>query len=75
MVPIMILKVWCNIEQLTANTDKINGSHSEPLILNRYMGMVTYFGRTFPIEEIIFWILLYPPTIVSYYEEFIDDKK
>ncbi|OGM99696.1 MAG: hypothetical protein A3B91_01490 [Candidatus Yanofskybacteria bacterium RIFCSPHIGHO2_02_FULL_41_29] len=42
---------------------------------NNYMGMVTYLGRTFPVEEIIFWMLLYPPTIVSYYEKFIDDEK
>ena len=40
-----------------------------------YLSWVTYFGRTFPVEEIIFWMLLYPPTIVSYYEKFIDDEK
>jgi len=42
---------------------------------NNYLGLVTYFGRTFPVEEIIFWMLLYPATIASYYEKFIDDER
>lgn len=42
---------------------------------NEYLGHVTYFGQTFPVEEIIFWMLLYPATIASYYERFVDDNK
>ncbi len=40
-----------------------------------YLGMVTAFGQRFPVEEIIFWMLLYPATIASYYERFVDDGK
>ena len=40
-----------------------------------YLGMVNVFGRTFPLEEIIFWMFFYPATIAAYYEEFVDDKK
>ena len=38
-----------------------------------YLGLITIFNQTFPIEEIIFWMFFYPATIASYYEEFIDD--
>lgn len=40
-----------------------------------YLGLVTFFGQSFPVEEIIFWMLLYPSTIASYYERFVDDEK
>lgn len=40
-----------------------------------YLATVSFFGQHFPIEEIIFWMLLYPATIASYYERFIDDGK
>lgn len=40
-----------------------------------YLGRVTFFGQTFPVEEIIFWMLLYPAAIASYYEWYIDDQK
>ena len=40
-----------------------------------YIGTVTAFGKTFPLEEIIFWMFLYPPTIAAYYEKCIDDEK
>lgn len=40
-----------------------------------YIGTVTAFGQTFPIEEVIFWMFLYPATIASYYETFIDDMR
>ena len=42
---------------------------------SQYIGTVTVFRSTFPIEEIIFWMFFYPATIVSYYETFIDDMK
>jgi len=42
---------------------------------NEYIGTVTVFGATFPIEEIIFGMFFYPATIASYYETFIDDMK
>ena len=40
-----------------------------------YLAVVTFFSQSFPIEEIIFWMLLYPVTIASYYEQFVDDEK
>lgn len=40
-----------------------------------YIGYASIFGVTFPIEEIIFWMLWYPAVIVAYYEYFIDDGK
>ncbi len=36
-----------------------------------YMGVVNFNGLIFPLEEIFFWMLLYPPTICAYYEEFV----
>lgn len=42
---------------------------------NEYIGTVTVFKQTFPIEEVIFWMFLYPATIASYYETFIDDMR
>jgi hypothetical protein len=27
----------------------------------------------FPIEEVVFWMMLYSPTIVAYYEATVDD--
>jgi len=40
-----------------------------------YIGLVSIFGHSFPLEEIIFWMFFYPVTIVSYYESFVDDLK
>lgn len=42
---------------------------------SEYIGTVTAFKQTFPVEEIIFWMFLYPATIASYYETFIDDMR
>lgn len=42
---------------------------------SQYIGTVTAFGQTFPLEEVIFWMFFYPATIVSYYETFIDDMR
>jgi hypothetical protein len=42
---------------------------------SEFIGLVNVFGVTFPAEEIIFWMLWYPATIVAYYEYFIDDGK
>lgn len=38
-----------------------------------YLGWVQFLSIRFPIEELIFWMLLYSPTIVAYYEATIDD--
>ncbi len=41
----------------------------------QYLGWVQFLAVRFPIEELIFWMLLYSPTIVAYYEATIDDGK
>lgn len=39
---------------------------------NNYIGWVNVVGVTFPFEELFFWMMLYAPTIVSYYEIFVN---
>ncbi len=39
------------------------------------LGYVSIFHYTFPIEELVFWIILAAPTAASYYELFADDLK
>ena len=43
--------------------------------LGEYIGWVTVFGLTFPVEEIFFWTMWYAATITAYYEFFLDDLK
>jgi len=40
-----------------------------------YIGWVYLFGLAFPFEELLFWMMFYAVTTVSYYELFIDDLK
>ncbi len=40
-----------------------------------YFAMLNIEGVKFTLEELIFWIILYPPIIVSYYEYFVDDRR
>ena len=40
-----------------------------------YIGTVTLSGITFPIEEVLFWMIWYPAAIVAYYEYFVDDGR
>lgn len=37
-----------------------------------YLGWVTIQSLHFPIEELLFWMLLYPTALVSYYKIFVD---
>lgn len=39
---------------------------------NNYVGWITLFGISFPIEEMLFWMLFYAASLVSYYELFVD---
>lgn len=41
----------------------------------QFVGYVTLLGISFPVEEVLFWMLWHPATIVAYYEYFIDDQK
>lgn len=40
-----------------------------------YIGMVRFGNVAFPFEELIFWIVLSSPIVLSYYELFVDDFK
>ena len=40
-----------------------------------YIGWIEILGVRYPLEEMFFWMLLYSPTIVAYYEATIDDMK
>ena len=41
--------------------------------INNYLGVITLSGAAFPIEEIIFWMMLAPSVALAYYELFADD--
>ncbi len=45
------------------------------IFTGQYIGLVTVFGLTFPVEELFFWTMMYSSSIVSYYEFFIDDLR
>jgi hypothetical protein len=40
-----------------------------------YIGVVNIGNLKFAFDDFIFWVMLYPSTIVSYYEYFVDDRK
>jgi hypothetical protein len=42
-----------------------NGGH--------YLGWIQFLTVKYPIEELLFWMLLYSPSIVAYYEVTMDD--
>lgn len=48
------------------------GLWSFPDIKN-YLGLITIFDATFPMEEILFWMTLGPIVAIAYYELFADD--
>lgn len=42
---------------------------------NNYIGTVNFFGFIFPFEELFFWMMFYAPTLVAFYEVFVDDER
>ena len=40
-----------------------------------FIGYVGLFGVSFPLEELLFWIILFAVSIVSYYEYFDENEK
>lgn len=40
-----------------------------------FVGWVNLFGHSFPFEELLFWLILGPIGILSYYEYFNDDRR
>jgi len=61
-----VLFLACELTSLKTNLWSFPG---------QYIGLVTLFGLTFPIEEFIFWICLGAPSVIAYYEFSIDDGK
>lgn len=43
--------------------------------IRNYLGLVTLFSATFPIEEVLFWMALGPSVALAYYELFADDDR
>ncbi len=50
-----------------------NGQWSFPG--NNFIGSITLFGCSFPLEELLIWIVAATPGLISYYEFFADDRK
>ena len=42
---------------------------------NEFIALITIFSYTFPIEEFIYWFILFAIAILSYFEFFDDDMK
>ena len=42
---------------------------------NEYLGWVFLLGQSFPLEEFLYWMLLYPAAALSYYELLVDDGR
>jgi hypothetical protein len=42
---------------------------------DRHIGLVRIFDVEYPFEELFFWMLLYAPTLIAYYELTFDDNK
>ncbi|MCF7918122.1 hypothetical protein K9L27_03975 [Candidatus Gracilibacteria bacterium] len=40
-----------------------------------FVGWINLLGQNFPFEELLFWIFLFPVSILSYYEYFNDDRR
>jgi len=40
-----------------------------------YFSQIQLFGQSFPLEELIFWIILGTPVSLSFYELYVDDEK
>lgn len=41
----------------------------------QYIGWVSFGNLKFPLEEFIFWMILFSTCVLSYYEFFDDDRK
>lgn len=50
-----------------------NNGWSFPDIEN-YIGTITVFGAMFPLEELVFWMILSPAFLLTYYEIYVDDN-
>lgn len=64
--------VWFLLENVGM---RLSGWEFNGSVGSEYVGLVSFFNITFPIEEILFWMIWYPVTIVSFYESFLDDGK
>lgn len=41
--------------------------------VKNYIGTIALFGATFPVEELIFWMILSTSFLLAYYELYVDD--
>ena len=39
-----------------------------------YISLISFFGVVYPIDELIFWMLLYTPAIIASYEVFVNNN-
>lgn len=42
--------------------------------INNYIGVFNIFGAIFPVEELIFWMILSTSFVLGYYELYVDDN-
>jgi hypothetical protein len=42
---------------------------------SKYLGIVSVFGVSFPLEELLFSLMLYSVAVVAWYEFFDDDRQ
>lgn len=62
--------VWLLAEMVALSVG--NWGYSAP---SHYIGWVSLFSMSFPLEELVLWMVCYAAVIVSFYEYFIDDGK
>ncbi len=41
---------------------------------NNYIAWINIMGKVFPFEELFFWVMLYVPTLITYYEIFLNKE-
>ena len=47
----------------------------EWFFVGEYVGYVTISGYSFPLEELLIWMIVATPALLAYYEYFADDRK
>jgi hypothetical protein len=51
------------------------GSGQYEFLGDQFIGWIVIMGLRFPIEDIVFWVILFSMGIITYYEFFDDDEK
>lgn len=42
---------------------------------SQFLAKINLFGVAVPLEELVFWVILFTITLLSYYEYFLDDER